>query len=90
MEGLFGDRVTDVRFEKRAVRVERFGKPEEFRDFFKARYGPTVAVYRRIEGDLEKVAELDLALAELAGRHDVGTSGLVMEWEYLVATARRR
>lgn len=90
VEGLFGDRVTDVGFERRAVRVERFGKPEEFRDFFKARYGPTVAVYRRIEGDPAKVAELDLALAELARRHDAGTSGLVMEWEYLIVTARRR
>ncbi|NEA26219.1 class I SAM-dependent methyltransferase [Actinomadura bangladeshensis] len=90
VQELFGDRVDDIAFERRAVRVERFGKPEEFRDFFKARYGPTVAVYRRIEGDLEKVAELDLALAELARRHDVGTSGLVMEWEYLIVAARRR
>ncbi|GAA1857392.1 class I SAM-dependent methyltransferase [Actinomadura bangladeshensis] len=90
VQELFGDRVGDIAFERRVVRVERFGKPEEFRDYFKARYGPTVAVYRRIANDPEKVAELDLALAELARRHDVGTSGLVMEWEYLLATARRR
>ncbi|CNF00152.1 type 11 methyltransferase [Mycobacterium tuberculosis] len=90
VQGLFGDRVTGVRFERRTVRVERFGKPEEFRDYFKARYGPTVAVYRRIAEDAEKVAQLDLALAELARKHDVGTSGLAMEWEYLIATACKR
>ncbi|MFA1551632.1 class I SAM-dependent methyltransferase [Actinomadura chokoriensis] len=90
VEALLGDRVTDVRFEKRTVRVERFGKPEEFRDYFKARYGPTIAVYNRLAGDTEKVAALDLALTELARGHDVGTSSLVMEWEYLIATACRR
>ncbi|MFA1539689.1 class I SAM-dependent methyltransferase [Actinomadura monticuli] len=90
VEALLGDRVTGVEFEKRTVRVERFGKPEEFRDYFKSRYGPTIAVYRRIAGDPEKVAALDAALADLARDQDVGTSGLVLEWEYLLATARKR
>ncbi len=72
------------------MRVERFGKPEEFRDYFKACYGPTIAVYRRIAEDAEKVAALDSALVELARTQDVGTSGFAMEWEYLLATARKR
>lgn len=90
VQELFGDRVTDVRAERRTVRVDRFGKPEEFRDYFKTRYGPTIAVYRRIADDPEKVAALDTALVELARGQDVGTSGLVMEWEYLLLTARKR
>lgn len=79
-----------MRAERRTVRVDRFGKPEEFRDYFKTRYGPTIAVYRRIADDPEKVAALDTALVELARGQDVGTSGLVMEWEYLLLTARKR
>ncbi|MFB4305994.1 class I SAM-dependent methyltransferase [Actinomadura sp. GTD37] len=90
VERLLGDRVTDVSFEKKTVRVDRFGKPEEFRDYFKSRYGPTIAVYRRIADDPDKVAALDAALAELARSHDVGTSSLVTEWEYLIVTARKR
>jgi SAM-dependent methyltransferase len=90
VQGLLGDRVSDVRFERRTVRVERFGKPEEFRDYFKTCYGPTIAVYRRIADDAEKVAALDSALAELARESDVGTSGFAMEWEYLLAVARKR
>jgi SAM-dependent methyltransferase len=90
VEELFGDRVSDVGFERRTVRVDRFVEPEEFRDYFKARYGPTIAVYRRIADDPEKVAALDSALAELARRGDGGTSGPAMEWEYLLVTARKR
>ena len=100
--GLLGDRVTDVDAERRTVRVDRFATGAEFRDFFKANYGPTVAVYRAIAEDPARVAGLDAALADLAEAHGVvqeahGTSDdgattrtLVMEWEYLLLTARKR
>ncbi|MFZ5846544.1 MAG: SAM-dependent methyltransferase, partial [Actinomycetota bacterium] len=42
--GLFGDRVVDVRTERRTVRVDRFATPEEFRDFFKANYSGPVGL----------------------------------------------
>ena len=45
--------------------VDRFATGAEFRDFFKATYGPTIAVYRAIADDPERVAALDAALAEL-------------------------
>jgi hypothetical protein len=35
------------------------------------------------------VAALDAELARLAERHDTGTSGTVLDWEYLLFTARR-
>ena len=100
--GLLGDRVTDVDTERRTVRVDRFATGAEFRDFFKANYGPTVAVYRAIAEDPARVAGLDAALADLAEAHGVvqeahGTADggattrtLVMEWEYLLLTARKR
>ncbi|MFE9171825.1 class I SAM-dependent methyltransferase [Streptomyces kebangsaanensis] len=88
---LLGDRVTDVTAERRTVVVDRFATPEAFRDYFKQRYGPTISVYESIAGDPERIASLDADLAELAGRHDQGTGAgnLVLEWEYLLFTARR-
>ncbi|MFC9975156.1 class I SAM-dependent methyltransferase [Spirillospora sp. NPDC127200] len=85
---LFGDRVEGLEAVRRSVRIDRFGKPEEFRDFFKARYGPTIAVYRNIAGDPDRVAALDAELAALVRDHDLGDGA--MEWEYLLVTARRR
>ena len=58
-----------------------------FRDYFKARYGPTIAVYRALADEPDRVAALDAALADLGDRHL--TDG-VMAWEYLLLTARRR
>jgi ubiquinone/menaquinone biosynthesis C-methylase UbiE len=59
---------------------------EEFRDYFKARYGPVVAVYRSIADDPGRSAALDEELADLARRHHHGS---VMDWEYLLLTARK-
>ncbi len=87
---LFGDSVTDVVARRQMVRVERFAQPEEFRDYFKTNYGPTVATYRAIAGDPERVAALDRDLAELARRHDHGEGRTAMDWEYLLFTARKR
>jgi SAM-dependent methyltransferase len=91
VRALLGDRVTDLRAERRTVRVERFATPELFRDYFKERYGPTISVYKNIADDPDRVAALDRELAELARTADLGTSpgGTVLDWEYLLCTARR-
>ena len=83
---LLGDRVTDVVAIRERVVVDRFGSGAEFRDFFKATYGPTIMVFRSIADDPDRVAELDAALAALGD--DALTDGR-MEWEYLLLTARR-
>ncbi|PXY27927.1 class I SAM-dependent methyltransferase [Prauserella muralis] len=91
VRGLLGDRVTDVTAQRRILPVSRFTSGEEFRDFFKATYGPTIAVYDRLAGagDDTAVAQLDEALAELGDEYfSPGTR--TMEWEYLLFTARRR
>ncbi|CRK52292.1 conserved hypothetical protein [Rhodococcus sp. RD6.2] len=84
---LLGDRVVDLKGQRRRLTVDCFDTPEQFRDFFKACYGPTIAVYRAIADDQDKVRALDAALSELAASHDTG--GGTMEWEYLLTTARR-
>jgi SAM-dependent methyltransferase len=87
---LLGDRVTQVSTRRQSVKVDQFGAPEAFRDYFKARYGPTIAVYRAIADDAERVTSLDGELAGLAQRHDQGSGATVMNWEYLLFTARKK
>lgn len=86
---LLGDRVADVSAERRTVIVDCFARPEDFRDYFKAQYGPTVAVYRGIADDAKRIGALDRDLADLARRHDCGNGRTVMEWQYLLFTARK-
>ena len=47
--------------------VDRFADAEEFLDFFKRNYGPTIAVYARHRDDPGVTAQLDEALLTLAG-----------------------
>jgi ubiquinone/menaquinone biosynthesis C-methylase UbiE len=85
---LLGDRVEDLVTTRRRLKVDRFATAEEFREFFKDRYGPTIAVYKANADDPEKCAALDRELDALAERFGAGTGS--MEWEYLLVTAKRR
>jgi len=86
VRALLGDRVVDVVAQRRTLPVSRFASGVEFRDFFKACYGPTIAAYRGLGEEPERVAELDAALAALPDRFGGPAS---MGWEYLLLTARR-
>jgi SAM-dependent methyltransferase len=90
VRALLGDRVEQVATRRQTVRVDHFGTPEEFRDYFKANYGPTIAIYRSIADDPDRVAALDRELVELARRYDRGEGSTVLDWEYLLLTARKR
>src|SRR5690606_40132062 len=83
---LLGDRISDVTAERRTVVVDRLASPEEFRDFFKTRYGPVMSVYASLAGDPDRTAALDRDLADLGRRHDRGGEGegTVLDWEYLL------
>jgi SAM-dependent methyltransferase len=89
VRSLFGDRVVNIGSSRRMVTVDRFETPDGFRDYFKAKYGPTVAAYRGLANEPERIAALDQDLADLARRHDRGTATTVMDWEYLLLTAQR-
>jgi ubiquinone/menaquinone biosynthesis C-methylase UbiE len=84
---LFGDRITDITAQRKKVQIDHFDSAVGFREYFKANYGPTIATYRNIAADPEKVAALDKELAELAQKH--GGDGGTMEWEYLLFTAKK-
>ena len=88
MRELLGDRVEDLTMARQALQVDRFDTPAEFREFFKDRYGPTIAVYRANAEDPDRCAGLDRALDALVERFAAADGS--MEWEYLLVTATRR
>jgi ubiquinone/menaquinone biosynthesis C-methylase UbiE len=83
---LFGDRVSIERMERHSLEVPVFASGAEFRDYFKANYGPTIVTYRFIADDADRVTELDAALADLGDRSIADGS---MGWEYLLVVAER-
>ena len=90
VRALFGDRVTGVEARIGSLTVDHFDTPEEFRDYFKRTYGPTIAVYRALADEPDRAAALDADLVELARRHGLDGGSASMEWEYLLLTGRRR
>lgn len=87
VQELFGDQVGDLTFVRENARVTGFDSGAEFRDFFKANYGPTIMVYAALADQPDRAGELDGALAELGDRC---LQDGEMQWEYLLATAIRR
>jgi hypothetical protein len=87
VRALLGDRVDEFTATRYTVPVTKFPTPEELRDYFKERYGPTIATYRNIADDPERVAELDRDLVDLVRRFERGSGDL--DWEYLLVTARK-
>lgn len=85
---LLGDRVEDLELTRQALPVGRFATSSDFREFFKTRYGPTIAVYRANAADPARCAALDRDLDALAERSGVADGS--MEWEYLLVTAKCR
>jgi SAM-dependent methyltransferase len=86
VQSLLGDGA-ELTMTREQLPVTRFSGPEDFREFFKAFYGPTIAAYKANAEEPKQVAELDRALAELADRYCDADGN--MEWEYLLVTARR-
>jgi hypothetical protein len=88
VRGLLGHRVTSIDVRRQALRVENYATAEDFRDYFKTYYGPTIAVYASLADQPDRVAALDEDLVALARRYDLGSGA--MDWEYLLVTARVR
>jgi hypothetical protein len=89
VRALFADQVVGVETSRNVVTVDRFESSDAFRDYFKANYGPTVAAYRGLAHEPERTAALDQDLSDLVRRFDRGAHGTIMDWEYLLLTARR-
>jgi ubiquinone/menaquinone biosynthesis C-methylase UbiE len=85
---LFGDRVTELDMRRRSVRMDVRTDPTEFREYWKRKYGPTIAVYRFNADRPERITELDRDFLRFltTSRTPDGTG---WDAEYLLVTARK-
>jgi ubiquinone/menaquinone biosynthesis C-methylase UbiE len=56
---LFADRVIGLTMRRRQLVMDACATPEEFREYWKAHYGPVIAVYRHNADDPDRIAQLD-------------------------------
>ena len=86
---LFGDRVEIGTLERDVLEVTAFTRPRDFGEFFKARYGPTIAARANAVRN-DRQAEFDAALDELCDEWNRGTATEArFEIEYLLAVGTR-
>jgi SAM-dependent methyltransferase len=84
---LVGDRVAGLTFSTATV-TQRFPTPDFFAHFFLTHYGPTRKAAERLSPDGRRAFRNDLA--DLAATANQATDGtLAVDWEYLVAVARK-
>jgi ubiquinone/menaquinone biosynthesis C-methylase UbiE len=85
---LFGDGITSLEVTERTF-TWRFRSAEEFAEFFRLWYGPTLKTFAALEGDARDALERDLV--ELARRHDrLGADAIAIPATYTEAVAIRR
>lgn len=91
VRSLFGDRVEALELTRRRY-IERAASPLQYRELFKATFGPAVAIYASLEGRPDRAAALDRAFLDFATEANQGPAGgpAEYEYEYLLVVARRR
>lgn len=73
MRELFGYRVASLEMtRKRLVETDLFADPGELCEYYKANFGPTIAVYANVAAEPERTAALDRDFAEFAERWNRG------------------
>ena len=89
VRGLLGDRVTDVVARRQTLTVDGFATPEAWRNYWKSVYGPTIVAYRNIarrpRAGRGARPRSRRARRPVRPRHRT----TVLDWEYLLLTARR-
>jgi ubiquinone/menaquinone biosynthesis C-methylase UbiE len=84
---LFGDGVSDVRFERRLSR-QPFRSADHYIEFFRTYFGPTQTAYERVGPEGEEALTNDLR-SFLEGANTAGDRAMVLEAEYLQLIATR-
>ncbi|HET9677766.1 MAG TPA: methyltransferase domain-containing protein [Solirubrobacterales bacterium] len=84
---LFGDDVSEIRFERRISR-QPFRSPEHYVEFFRTYFGPTQMAYERVGPEGEQALTDDL-LSFLNEANTAGDRAMVLEAEYLQLIATR-
>ncbi|HET8814167.1 MAG TPA: methyltransferase domain-containing protein [Solirubrobacterales bacterium] len=84
---LFGDGVSEIRFERRISR-QPFRSADHYIEFFRTYFGPTQTAYERVGPEGEQALTDDLRTF-LEGANTAGDRGMVLEAEYLQVIATR-
>jgi ubiquinone/menaquinone biosynthesis C-methylase UbiE len=84
---LFGDSIASLETEERTFTF-RFESAEEFLDFFRTWYGPTLKAFAALDGDARHALEEDiLALARRSDRLGGGAGAIAIPASYIEAVA---
>ena len=84
---LFGDGVSEIRFERRLSR-QPFRSADHYIEFFRTYFGPTQTAYERVGPEGEQALTEDLR-SFLEGANTAGDRAMVLEAEYLQVIATR-
>lgn len=84
---LFGDRVSDLRVERRTSR-QPFRSPDHYIEFFRTYFGPTQMAYERVGPEGEGALTDDLR-SFLEAANKAGERAMVLEGDYLEVIATR-
>jgi ubiquinone/menaquinone biosynthesis C-methylase UbiE len=88
---LFGDQVTNLVMRRQQIVMDHSSSPEEFREFWKHNYGPTIAAYKFNAEHPDRVAALDRDflsfLTEWNSATEPGKTAYAAE--YLLVTATK-
>jgi len=91
VRALFGDAVADLQMRRETVVMDHCATPLDFREYWKSRYGPTIAAYRHTATDPDRAAALDAAFLTFLESSDTATDPgcTCYPAEYLLVTATK-
>lgn len=89
---LFGDKVTELTVRRQTVTMARCPTPVEFREYWKANYGPTIAVYNFNADQPDRIAQLDNDFEQFltAANQSTASGHTLYQAEYLLVIAVKR
>ena len=89
LRGLFGDRIEWDSLTRDTLTITAFSRPTDYGEFFKARYGPTIAIRANAECQ-GRADEFDAALDAFCEEWNLGPADeALFEMEYLLAVGTR-
>lgn len=92
VRALFDGEVTDLTTSRQTVHIDHCATPEEFREYWKRNYGPTIAAYRYNAEHPDRIESLDRDFLQLVNHWNRSTDPQRTSYhaEYLLVTATKR
>jgi ubiquinone/menaquinone biosynthesis C-methylase UbiE len=88
---LLGDRITDLELRRQDIVIDHCATPEEFREYWKSNYGPTISTYMFNADQPDRVEALDSNFLAFLTEWNRSTKPGTTEYhaEYLLVTAKK-